>query len=103
MDGEPLDEETEVIEKLKPRLQSYINHETPLSKNTISYNRGINEVHQERNNFVRKKEEDEIMKEKMLEWARDKSRAKREQKRRAESARIVTQKLGIVRNSAKKQ
>lgn len=32
----------------------------------------------------------------MIEWAKEKSRTKREQKRRAESARIVTKKIGIV-------
>lgn len=31
----------------------------------------------------------------MIEWAKEKSRTKREQKRRAESARIATKKIGI--------
>lgn len=45
--------------------------------------------------MIRKVKEDDVQRIKMMEWAKDKSRSKREQKRRAESARIVTKRIGM--------
>lgn len=49
----------------------------------------------ERNQLARKVEEDKVMIEMMQVWAATKNKVKMEQRRRAESARIMTRNPGI--------
>jgi hypothetical protein len=92
-DGQP-DEPQEVIDKLRPNVKVYCNPKNE-DYNHKNYHNGMLELRRARNDHERKVEEDVEFAQLGAMWAQGKGRTKSELKRRAESARIFNNKIGI--------